>query len=123
MERLRSWETITKTGHEITSIWEELGAKYCLPVRPFGLPALIKLAFDSPNALAYKTILTQEMLKRGYLASNIVYVSLAHTKDVLDGYKTALSEVFSIINECEDGRSINSVLTGSICHSEFKRLN
>jgi glutamate-1-semialdehyde 2,1-aminomutase len=123
MERLRSWETITKTGHEITRIWEELGAKYCLPVRPFGLPALIKLAFDSPNGLAYKTILTQEMLKRGYLASNIVYVSLAHTKDVLEGYKTALSEVFSIIKECEDGRSINSVLTGPICHSEFKRLN
>lgn len=123
MERLKSWETITQTGNEIAGIWKKLGDKHNLPVRPFGLPALIKLAFDSPNALSYKTILTQGMLDRGYLASNIVYVSLAHTREVLYGYESALDEVFGLIKECEDGREISSVLRGPICHAEFKRLN
>jgi glutamate-1-semialdehyde 2,1-aminomutase len=123
MERVKSWETITETGNEIAKIWSRLGKKHNLPIRPFGLPALIKLAFDAPNALAYKSILTQEMLSRGYLASNIVYVSLAHTKEVLSGYESALDEVFGIIRQCEDGRDVKSVLRGPICHSEFKRLN
>ncbi|MCZ8344728.1 MAG: aminotransferase class III-fold pyridoxal phosphate-dependent enzyme [Leptospira sp.] len=123
MERVRSWETITETGKEIAKIWENLGKKHSIPVRPFGLPALIKLAFDTPNALAYKTIMTQEMLKRGFLASNIVYVSTAHTKEVLSAYTSALDEVFGIIKECEDGRDIQTILNGPICHAEFKRLN
>ena len=29
----------------------------------------------------------------------------------------------SLINECEQGRDINSLLKGPICHSGFKRLN
>ncbi len=123
MERVRSWETITETGKEIAKIWENLGKKHSIPVRPFGLPALIKLAFDTPNALAYKTIMTQEMLKRGFLASNIVYVSTAHTKEVLSAYTSALDEVFGIIKECEDGIDVQTVLNGPICHAEFKRLN
>ncbi|PJE00523.1 MAG: glutamate-1-semialdehyde aminotransferase [Leptospira sp.] len=123
MERVRSWEIITETGKEIAKIWENLGKKHSIPVRPFGLPALIKLAFDTPNALAYKTIMTQEMLKRGFLASNIVYVSTAHTKEVLSAYTSALDEVFGIIKECEDGRDVQTVLNGPICHAEFKRLN
>lgn len=123
MERVKSWETITETGKEIAKIWENLGKKHSIPVRPFGLPALIKLAFDTPNALAYKTIMTQEMLKRGFLASNIVYVSTAHTKEVLAAYTSALDEVFGIIKECEDGRDVQTVLNGPVCHAEFKRLN
>lgn len=123
MERVKSWETITETGKEIAKIWENLGKKHSLPVRPFGLPALMKLAFDTPNALAYKTIMTQEMLKRGFLASNIVYVSTAHTKEVLAAYTSALDEVFGIIKECEDGRDVQTVLNGPVCHAEFKRLN
>lgn len=123
MERVKSWETITETGKEIAKIWENLGKKHSIPVRPFGLPALIKLAFETPNALAYKTIMTQEMLKRGFLASNIVYVSTAHTKEVLAAYTSALDEVFGIIKECEDGRDVQTVLNGPVCHAEFKRLN
>ena len=31
-------------------------------------------------------------------------------------------DVFKIIKECENGRDINSLLKGKVCHDTFKRL-
>ena len=123
MERERSWEAITATGHNIAEIWQGLANKHELPIVTFGLPALIKMRFYGKSNLAYKTLITQEMLKRGYLAGNSVYVSTAHTPDVLDGFEEALDPVFGLIAECEQGRPIEELLDGPQCHSEFRRLN
>ena len=46
---------------------EKLAKKHRLPLVTFGLPALIKMKFGREFNLEYKTIITQEMLKRGYL--------------------------------------------------------
>ena len=85
MERLHSWNTITETGKRIGARWQALGQRYGLPIRVFGLPALIKFTFASPNALAYKTLITQEMLGKGYLAGNAVFVCTEHTPEIIDG--------------------------------------
>ena len=79
--------------------------------------------FKSPNALAYKTLITQELLKKGYLAATSCYVSLAHTSAVIDPYLEALDGVFALIAECEAGRSVEDLLDGPVCHGGFKRLN
>ena len=92
-------------------------------MRVFGLPALIKFAFESPQGLAYKTLITQEMLDKGYLAGNSVYACTEHSPEILDGYFGALEPVFALIQECENGRDVMGLLRGPICHSEFKRLN
>jgi glutamate-1-semialdehyde 2,1-aminomutase len=57
------------------------------------------------------------------LAGNSVYVSLAHTSEVVDGYFDALDPIFAIIKECQEGRNLTDVLNGPVCHSGFKRLN
>ena len=123
MERVRSWDQITQTGKDIASAWQSLADKYQIPMRVFGMPALIKFAFESPNALAYKTLVTQEMLGKGYLAGNSVYVCTEHTPDIVKGYFEALDPVFALVKECEQGRDVMKLLKGPICHSEFKRLN
>ena len=41
------------------------------------------------------------MLGRGYLAANSVYVSLAHTPAVIDGYFEALDPVFGTGTRCK----------------------
>jgi glutamate-1-semialdehyde 2,1-aminomutase len=123
MEKLRSWETITAIGESIGEGWKKLGQKYDLPIQVFGLPALIKFRFKSPHNLAYKTLITQEMLKRGYLAGNSVYVCIDHTPEILSGYFEALADVFGLIADCEQGRNVIDFLEGPICHSSFKRLN
>ena len=63
------------------------------------------------------------MLKKGYLASNIIYVSTVHTPEVLEKYFDVLNNIFQNIKECEEGLNILEILDGPICHSGFSRLN
>ena len=123
MERERSWERITAAGLELRRSWQELADSHDLHITHNGLPALAGFAFNGPNALAYKTLITQEMLKKGYLAATSCYLSLAHTNDVIAPYLDALSDVFRLIAECQQGRPVKDLLAGPICHDGFKRLN
>ena len=123
MQHMQSWDTITNTGLSIRERWQQLADKHGLAIDHWGLPALTGYTFRSPDALAYKTLITQEMLAKGYLAGNSVYVSTAHTPDVIDGYFDALDPIFKLIRECEDGRDVMGLLNGPVCHGGFKRLN
>lgn len=123
MERERSWERITATGTDVQARWAALAEKHGLKINLAGIPALASFAFGGPNALAYKTLLTQEMLAKGYLASTALYVCTEHTPDLVDGYFAALDPVFALVRECEDGRDVMPLLKGPICHAGFKRLN
>ena len=123
MEREKSWETITRTGLEIRQRWQALADHHGLAISHWGLPALTGFSFQSPNALAYKTLITQEMLAKGYLAGNSVYVCTEHTPGIVDGFFAALDPVFALIKECDEGRDVMSLLKGPVCHGGFKRLN
>ena len=123
MEREQSWERITATGTGIMARWQKLGEKHGLKVNVAGLPAICAFGFDGPNALAYKTLITQQMLAKGYLASNLIFSSLAHTPEIVDGYFEELDPIFATIKQCEEGRDVMSLLKGPVCHAGFKRLN
>jgi glutamate-1-semialdehyde 2,1-aminomutase len=123
MERVRSWDTITETGLAIRSRWQSLADKYQLKIDHWGLPALTGFTFQSDHALVYKTLITQEMLAKGFLAGNSVYVCTEHTTAVVNAYFEALDPVFALIQSCENGRDPLSLLKGPVCHGGFKRLN
>ena len=123
MEKSRSWETITNIGAGIKSGWQDLADKNDLAINQFGIASLAGFNFLSENALAYKTLITQEMLKHNFLASNLIYASVTHSQDNIDEYFSILEGIFSLVRECEDGRDINDLLDGPICDSGFKRLN
>lgn len=123
MNRLRSWEAITSIGLDIRRRWQMLGDKYELKLEHWGLPALTGFSFQSPQALAYKTLITQEMLAKGFLASNCIYACIEHTPDIVDSYFDTLDPIFNLIKECEEGRDVNQLLKSPVCHIGFKRLN
>ena len=123
MERLKSWDTITQTGLNIRQGWQRLADKYGLKMDHWGLPALTGFSFQSPNTLAYKTLITQEMLAKGYLAGNSVYVCIEHTPAVVRDFFVVLDPIFALVKECEEGRDVMSLLKGPVCHAGFKRLN
>ena len=123
MERVKSWETITKTGLTIRQGWQQLADKHDLKIDHWGLPSLTGYSFQGSNALAYKTLVTQEMLAKGYLAGNSVYVCTEHTPEVVADFFKALDPIFGLVKECEEGRDVMSLLKGPICHGGFKRLN
>ena len=123
MERIKSWDTITQTGLNIRQGWQKLADKHGLQIDHWGLPALTGFTFQSQNTLAYKTLITQEMLAKGYLASNSVYACIEHTPEVVEDFFAALDPIFMTIKECEEGRDVMSLLKGPVCHAGFKRLN
>lgn len=123
MGRLKSWETITQTGRNIRKGWQQLADKHGVKIEHWGLPALAGFSFKSKYALAYKTLITQEMLAKGYLAGNSVYVCTEHTTEIISGFVDELDPIFGLIKECEEGRDIMSLLKGPICHAGFKRIN
>jgi glutamate-1-semialdehyde 2,1-aminomutase len=123
MERCRSWEVVTQMGLHIRSQWQILAEKYDLNISIWGFPAISGFTFDGSKALEYKTLITQEMLKKGYLVGNSVYVSIAHTPEIVQGYFDALEPIFEKVQQCEQGLNILELLEGPTCHEGFKRLN
>ncbi len=123
MEQTKSWETITNTGIEIKKRWQQLADRYGLSITQWGLPALAGFSFNSDKNLAYKTFITQEMIEKGFLAGNSIYVCVEHTTDIIDKYFHALEPVFKEIREFEAGKDVLQRLKGPVCHGGFKRLN
>ncbi len=123
MEREESWKSITETGDSIKQKWVGLAAKHGLEIEVTGLSALAAFSFKSPQHQAYKTLITQEMLGKGYLATNSIYACIEHTSEIIDGYIEALDPIFALIRECEDGRDVHDLLHGPVAHGGFKRLN
>lgn len=123
MQDMESWKFISETGHNIKERWKAIFAKNEVDINTWGISALPGFTIKSDQALEYKTFITQEMLKEGYLASNTVYVCTEHTKEVLDGYFDKLEPIAKKIGECQRGGDIKELLDGPVCHSGFKRLN
>lgn len=124
MERERSWEKITATGHSVRARWSDLAQETGLSLTHWGLPSLCGFTINSEHSQIYKTLITQEMLKQGYLAGNSLYASLAHTSDIIDGYFAKLTPIWEQIAACEAGtQDVMSVLDGPVAHSGFSRLN
>ena len=86
MKRLESWKKITETGNYIIKEWKNISKYYELNVNFYGIPALPSFTFQSKNHLAYKTYISQEMQKQQIIASNLIYVSTAHNKKIIDEY-------------------------------------
>jgi glutamate-1-semialdehyde 2,1-aminomutase len=123
MERERSWERVTCIGEEIRKHTQALADKHSLKIEQWGIPALTGYTFQSPNALAYKTLITQEMLDKGYLVGNSIYACTDHSPNILDKFFDALDPLFALVKQCEQGRDVMPLLKGPICHGGFKRLN
>ena len=124
MKRERSWDRITSLGNYLRNGWERLAENHSVPIKLFGIPALSSFNFDHPDKLKFKTYLTQEFLKNGFLASNSFYASTAHTENILDDYLSIFDQILFVINKsinCEI--SIDSIIEGPIVHQGFKRLN
>lgn len=124
MDKVKSWEIITKQGRKVQKGWKELAQNHKLKISISGIPSLSTYSFNSDKALEYKTYLTQEMLSKGFLASTNFYACTEHSDEYINMYFNALDDIYHTISQCEkDEKNINDLLEGPVCHSGFKRLN
>jgi glutamate-1-semialdehyde aminotransferase len=115
-------EHLDKIGNLIGEGWKSLAEEHNLNINILTPNALITFIWDYKNALEIKTLFTQEMLKRGYLASQSVYVSYSHTEDHVKNYLSKVGEVFALISKNIQENNVIDKLEGPVSHSGFQRL-
>jgi len=124
MKNIKSWEIINKVGNKIIKGWQELFKNNNLKVKINGVPSLINFIFESKNHQAYKTFITQEMLKKNFLATNTIYPCVKHTDSLIDIYFENLEKILKIISYCEnDGQDIKKYLDTEVSKKDFYRFN
>ena len=115
-------EVISKTGMFIRKGLTDIFDKTKLNISVSGgLDSVIAMDIQEENPLLLKTIFIQEMLDRGFLVSNLIYVSFAHTHDIIDRYLENALEVFQLISKHKD--NLKGLLKSEISHGGFQRLN
>lgn len=115
-------KVLQDTGAYLSDGLEKIFKKHGLNIALAGMPSVPCLVIRTPEALTVKTVLTQEMLKKGYLAGNVIYLSAAHTQRVIDRYLEAAEEVWGRIAPALQQGTLSDLLEGPVCHSGFKRL-
>ena len=63
------------------------------------------------------------MLKYGFLATNVVYLSTAHSKSIIDKYLKKIDIIFKKIKEFEKVKDEYSHLEVTPATESFSRLN
>ena len=74
------------------------------------------------DSQAIKTVFTQKMLKKKFLASNLIYLTNSHSKRDIDEYMKNVKKIFSEMKKIGIEKFKLS-LDGKISHTGFERLN
>lgn len=110
-------------GGMIGNGWRRLAEKHGINLTVLGPESLVTFVLNyGDDSQAIRTLFTQEMLRRGFLASASVYVSYAHKERHVRAYLKAVDEVFKLLKKAIDTKSVHKLLEGPVAHSGFKRL-
>jgi glutamate-1-semialdehyde aminotransferase len=116
-------EHLIEIGQLVKDGWKEAAAEHDVPLHTSGLDPLPHFSIDHDDGQAAKTLFIQEMLKEGYLTTDSLYVSYAHTPEMIADYFKAVDRVFETVGEAlADGR-VHQQLNGPVAHTKFERLN
>ena len=124
MNNKKSWKKIVESGKYFNLKIKNLSLKYDLSIKISGIESITSFNFISKNNIAYKTFITQEMLKKKYLASNQIFLTILHSKKIIDKYIDNLDPIFKKISYFEKNNIIiKKFIKKNVCHQTFQRLN
>ena len=98
MSKLKSWMVIKKKGLYIKKNLIKIANKNNLELEFTGIDSLFRFKIKNIKD-SYLKILISEFLKRGFLATNVIYVSVTHTKKIINLYLKNINQIFKIINQ------------------------
>ena len=113
-------EHLVKTGRRVQQGWEDLARKHDLSIKVGGIYPLGHFSFEHDKPMEMKTLFVQEMLEKGFLATNAFYVSYAHKEEHVKDYLDAVDGVFAFLARAKEDPKKH--LKSAVCHSGFKRL-
>ena len=69
--------------------------------------------------MKYKTLITQEMLKNKILATNMIYITIFHKKNMIKKYINILDNIFYDISK----KNVKKKLKYKVCFKPIIRIN
>jgi len=123
MEKTKSWEILPEIGGLVKELWRDIAKTNGLKIEIFGINSMSKFRFLSNGSSQLKTILTQEMMEYGFLATTAFNVSLSHTEKILEKYSYAIELTFKKLSEVEKSEDYGKYLIGPAADSDFRRMN
>lgn len=116
------WRHLIAIGRRVQEGWRAAAASAGVPALVYGIPPLGHLAFDAPDSQALRTLFTQEMLGRGYLATGAFYATYAHTEEQVDRYLEETHEAFRVVAGAIERGDARRLLKGPVARTGFFRL-
>lgn len=113
---------LNKVGKKIQEGWQASAKKHNLNIVVSGVNPLSHFSFSYKNSLVLKTLFTQFMLEKGFLATTAFYASYAHKDKDIKRYLNKVDEVFGLIEKAVKNGNPEKYLKGHVCQSGFKRL-
>ena len=113
-------DTIGKT---VKDGWSKFANKHNLNIHISGTNAIGHFDFQYDNPLVLKTLFTQLMLEKGFLATNAFYCSFAHKQADIKKYLSAVDVVFGKIASYILSGNPEQYIKKSVCQAGFRRLN
>ena len=125
MEKLETDLKIKRISKFIKNNWLKVAKKNNLRIQIYGVDGNLKFKFNSKiDNNVFKTLITEHMLKKGFLSTMNFYVSIAHNKKILQRYFYELDKVFKIISQIEnEGKNYNNFIKSPLATKDFKRFN
>jgi glutamate-1-semialdehyde 2,1-aminomutase len=120
--RLDVASQLIETGTQIQAGWRVAATRAKLAITVGGMPPLSHFSFDSPDAQTIRTLFTQFMLAKGFLATNAFYAAYAHEPAHVRTYLEAVEEAFGQIVVALNQNEVAQRLKGPVAHAGFRRL-
>jgi len=115
-------EHLIRAGKKVKDLWKTIASKHDIDIEISGIDPLGHFDFKYEKPLVIKTLFTQLMLEKGFLASNGFYASYAHQDELIEKYSDAVDSTFTLISKAIKDGNPDKYLKGPVCHSGFKRL-
>lgn len=122
MEKRDIQKAIEHSGRQVQHILQTTAANENLPIMVKGFPALTSFSFDHPESEILRTIFTQQMLSKGFLAGTAFYPTLSHNEKIIAAYKQALAETFGCLSQVIKENSFEKWPKEEKAQSGFSRL-
>jgi len=113
---------LVKIGLLVQSGWKIAAERTNLKLEIGGIPPLSHFSFVGESQQDARTLFTQLMLERGFLATNSFYATFAHREQHVASYLKTVEEVFNVLATSLRDESLISRLAGPVAHTSFQRL-
>ncbi len=113
---------LIRIGRRVKEGWAAAASKAGMVIEVGGIDPLGHFSFPGEQKQAVRTLFTQMMLERGFLATGAFYATYAHQDEHVDRYLAAVNEVFALLAKAMAENSVMAQLKGPVAHTGFSRL-